>query len=322
MSRTVSATTQPFPEWSFVLSFFKSLNLDHLERCLYSLSRQTIACPPKEFILFDNNSGFTPEEIISVLQKHFKVEEWVVYFARHNGGRTLSWSNNSAIRLARCETFMLVRADFIYDFRFFEKMLLAYNNEPMSYVTSWMYGLPENDYEQFAWRLNPQNLLANSGFRPERVSQIDGPTFCTSKKAMDAAGWYDEALVGWGFDQQDLQQHMIRNGVQMKVYEEYLYFHQGHEVEPGQRDIERAREVWKKSPRRRPEILAEEARIKAEAVESAKRLKEQLSAQVDIVANEMLQRKWYRRYWRWLRNWARPLVIRERARKNPSDDRT
>lgn len=319
---TVSHTPQPFPEWSLVLSFFKSLNLDHLERCLYSLSRQTVACPPKEFILFDNASGFTQEEIISVIRKQFKVDDWVIYFVRHSGGRTLSWANNSAIRLARCETFMLLRADFIYDYRFCEKMLLAYNNEPMSYVTSWMYGMPENDYEQFGWRNNPQNLLANSGFRPERVSQIDGPTFCASKKAMDAAGWYDEFLVGWGFDQQDLQQQMIRNGVQMKIYEEYLYFHQGHEVDPGQRDIERAKAEWAKSPRRRPEILAEEARIKAEAVESAKRVREQVVANIDIVAGEMLARKWYRRYWRWLKNWARPFVMRERAREKPEGGRT
>lgn len=304
----VSSTPQPFPEWSLVFSFFRTLSLVHLERSLYSLSKQIVACPPKDFVFFDNQSNFNPDEIMAVVAKHFDVNQWVFYFCRHDGsGRTLSWANNSAIRLARCETFIFCRADFIYDFRFLEKMLLAYKNEPMSYVTSWMYGMPDKGLEQFGWRNNPQNLLANSGFRPERVSQIDGPTFCTSKIAMNAADWYDETLIGWGLDQQDLQQQMIRKGVQFKVYEEYLYFHQGHEVDAGQRDLVRAQEVWKKSPRRIPEILAEEARIKAEAVESATKLKEQLAAQIDVVANEMLQRKWYRRYWRWFCNWANPL---------------
>lgn len=75
-----------------------------------------------------------------------------------------------------------------------------------------------------------------------------------------------------------------------------------------------------KSPRGKPEMLTEE--VRSEAVESAKRLKAQVVANIDIVANEMLARKWYRRYWRWLKNWARPFVMRERVREKPEGERT
>lgn len=258
MNNTV---TEPWPPFTLVFSMFRTLSLVHLERSLYSLSKQAVK--PAEMILFDNQSGFTQGQILVEVGKHFDAKDWVIYTARHDGkDKTLSWANNRAIRLATHDTFIFTRADFIYDFRFCERVLLTYANEPMSYATSWMYGMPDKDLEQFQWRNNPQNLLANSGFRPERASHIDGPTFCTSKQAMNAAGWYDETLVGWGLDQQDLQQHMMRNGVEMKVIQEYLYFHQGHEVDAGQRDLERAKQVWLKSPRRIPEIIAEEKRLK------------------------------------------------------------
>lgn len=258
-----NTATQPWPKFTLVFSMFRTLSLVHLERSLYSLSKQAVK--PAEMILFDNNSGFAEAQILGTLQRHFKVEDWTCYFVRHDGkGKTLSWANNRAIRLATYDTFIFVRADFIYDFRFCERMLLAYANTPMNYATSWMYRMPDIDLEQFQWRNNPQNLLANSRIPPEWASHIDGPTFCTSKQAMDAAGWHDEALIGWGFDQQDLQTQMVRRGVNMKVIQEYLYFHQHHEVGPEDRNLERATADWAKSPRRIPEILEAERKIRLE----------------------------------------------------------
>lgn len=245
--------------WTLILSFFKTLPLEHLERCLYSLSRQTVK--PSELLLFDNASGCSTWAIKAVLDKHFKAEQWVVYHARHNGGRTLSWANNSAIRLARNDTFVFTRADYIYDFHFCERMLREQVGNPMHYATAWMWGMSHADLEVFNWRQNPQVLLAHSqGARPERNSHLDGPTFCTTKQAMEAGRWYDEGLVGWGYDQQDLQKEMVRAGVIMKVIPEFLYFHMHHDIDDMQTD-DAARAGWLKSPRRQAEIRAEEARL-------------------------------------------------------------
>jgi hypothetical protein len=253
-------------KWTLIMSMFRPLTVEHLERSLYSLSRQTVK--PDEFLFFDNNSGHNAN-ILAEISKHFTASDWTTYFVKHgNQNRTLSWANNRAIQLSNTDTFVFARADFIYDFRFCERVLLEHTNDPMSYATSWMWGmnyLDPNppDLESFNWRENPQNLLKNDiGARPERASHQDGPTFCTSKKAMEAAGWYDETLVGWGFDQQDLQTQMMRNGVKMKVIPEFLYFHMDHPPGPEGRDPVKAKEIWLKSPRRLPEILAEEARLK------------------------------------------------------------
>lgn len=258
--------------WTLIFSFFRTLSLAHLERSLYSLSRQTVK--PPHLLFFDNNSPYTVAEIESVIAKYWTVDLWSRHYAKHgDGSKTLAWGNNQAIRLCDTEIFMFCRADYIYDFRFFERMLWEYADNPMHYATAWMWGMQylsgathetvdhAADLEPLNWRDNPQNLLAHSvGARPEQASHVDGPTFCTSKKAMAAGGWYDETLTGWGFDQQDLQSHMARNGVQMRVIPEFLYFHMEH---GGARDMVRAKQVWLRSPRRLPEILAEEARLKA-----------------------------------------------------------
>lgn len=258
--------------WTLIFSFFRTLDLDHLERSLYSLSKQTVQ--PRKLIFFDNNSPWRESDIRHIICQHYGRESWELYFAKHgNNNKTLSWANNQAIRLCETETFMFCRADFIYDFNFCERMLQAYNGNPMNYATSWMYQmnytLPDSDtvdLESFNWREDPKDLLANTrGSLEEKATHCDGPSFCTSKKAMEAGGWYDETLIGWGFDQQDLQRFMVRNGVQMVVIPEFLYFHMQHGVDAGQRDLDRAKEVWLKSPRRQIDIADDLKRIAAAA---------------------------------------------------------
>lgn len=249
---------------SLVFSIFKGLSLKHLEKSLYSLSRQTVKAD--DYILFDNNSGLDQVAIMQIVSRFFDAKDWTYYFAHHDGdGKTLSWANNRAIRLATHDTFVFTRGDYIYDFHFCERMIRLHAGNPMSYATAWMWGMAEADLEIFGWRENPQRLLAHSeGARPERNSHIDGPTFVTSKQAMDSAGWYDETLVGWGFDQQDLQTHMASSGVKMVVIEEFLYFHMDHPASVGERSLDAARAIWLKSPRRTPEILEAERKIRLE----------------------------------------------------------
>lgn len=248
-------------KWTIIMSMFRPLTMEYLERSLYSIARQTVM--PDEFILFDNNSAYSQNQIEKELWRHFYAPAWLVVSSKHDDPlKTLSWANNAAIRLSTTDTFVFCRADFIYDYTFCERVLAEYSGDPMSYATCWMWGmnyLDPNppDLESFNWRENPQNLLKNDvGARPEKAAHLDGPTFCTSKNAMEAAGWYDESLHRWGLQQQDIQIQMARRGVKMKVIPEFLYFHMDHPATFGgvdDRNTERAFAEWKASPRRCPE---------------------------------------------------------------------
>jgi len=251
-------------KWSLVFTFFRSLNLEHLERSLYSLSKQT--AKPDEYIFFDNCNGvYSEEEICSVIERRFDLRKWRLFFDKRGGNcRTLSWGNNHAIRLANHNHFLLTRADIIYDYTFCRQMLIRYDNNPNRFVTSWVLYVGNEDetvdYEKANWRTCPENLIAAGKTSVIlKASHQDTASFITSQTAMDKAGWYDETLVGWGFDQQDLQTQLKRAGVEMLHAPWVMQYHQFHSLVDGDaRDLKKAMEIWKRSPRRVPEILEAE----------------------------------------------------------------
>ncbi len=223
--------------WTLVISFFRYLPMAHLHRCLKSLAAQTVK--PDHIVFFDNNSSFSPASLIREVKESDEADSGVeFYFCKHGrNDRTLSWANNAAIRMVSTEHFIFTRCDFEYAPTFCEEMLLAHQWQALSYATSWM----------------------KYGEREEKAGWQDGPSFCTSKTAMELAGWYDETLTGWGFDQQDLQTQMMRRGVKMKVVDKFLAIHMDHPHDG--RNVERAKEIWAKSPRRVKDILDEEKRL-------------------------------------------------------------
>ncbi len=249
-------------KWTLLFKFFRSLPLEHLERSLYSLSRQTVK--PDEMIFFDNNNGrYTEEQITNVIAEHFDLGDWTLYFVRHKDKKkTLSWSGNRVISLSSNDTFVMARADMIQDFTFCEKVLAAYDPAKLMFVAPWIHWMEcfsvekncdagAEDLEPLRWRENAQNLLQNTRNAVQtKFSDHDAGGYCTSKRAMDRCGWYDEDLYGWGFDQQDMQQRMIDSQVEMVVVPEFLLFHMFHELVDDVRDLDRAMEVWKHSRRR------------------------------------------------------------------------
>jgi len=67
--------------WSLVYTFFRTLSLAHLERSIYSLSRQTVL--PEDMIFFENNTDFSEDVIKLVVAKHFDLGRWRFYFNKH-----------------------------------------------------------------------------------------------------------------------------------------------------------------------------------------------------------------------------------------------
>lgn len=260
-------------KWSLVYTFFRTLSLSHLERSLYSISRQTVQ--PDELIFFENNTDFSEEEILSVLDKHFDRHRWRICFNKHRDPKktSASWCQNHAIKMATHEVFVLGKADLVYDFKFCKEVVDTfayhshYGNSPLHFTTShlmqmaYLSGAPHDtvdhaaDLEPLNWREDVQRLHANrgghyGGSQYHTQTHIDAPSFCTTKTAMAAVDWYDEDLVGWGYWQQSLQSDMRDKGIQFHVIPECLCFHMLHAIEGPERSQELGMQEFNRSRRR------------------------------------------------------------------------
>lgn len=257
--------------WSLAYTFFRSLSLAHLERSIFSLSKQTLQ--PDELIFFENNTEYSEETIKDIVAQHFDLARWKFSFNKHGDPKktTASWCQNRAIELASNEVFILGKADLIYSFDCNERLVETfkyhshYGNDPMHFTTShlmqmgYLSAAPHEtvdhaaDLEPLNWREDPKRLHANSKHSQYHTqTQGDAAHFCTTKTAMNAAGWYDENLLGWSLWQPDLQSQMQKRGVSFHVIPECLAFHMLHKipVEDGERDLGRAHQIYNASPRR------------------------------------------------------------------------
>ncbi len=260
-------------KYSLVFTFFRTLSIAHLERSLYSLSRQTDL--PDDMVFFENNTDFSEDVIKLTVAKHFPLSRWRFYFNKHGDPRktSASWCQNHAIKLAENDVFILAKADLIYDFNFCKRVVDVYKEHAVQdgmhlstcHLLQMAYhsecGKPHEqvdhakDLESLNWREDPQRLHQNvggdyGGSQYHTQTQGDAPSFCTSKQAMAAADWYDEDLVGWGYWQVSLQSDMAAKGVQMHVIPETLMFHMLHKIEGPERSQERGMQEFNQSRRR------------------------------------------------------------------------
>ena len=132
-------------KWSLVYTFFRSLSLAHLERSLYSVSRQTEL--PEDMVFFENNTDFSEGDIRDVVSRHFNPTRWRYYFNKHGDPRktSASWCQNNAIKLAQEDVFVLGKADLIYDFNFCHRVVetfmyhSSYGQNPLHFTTSHLF---------------------------------------------------------------------------------------------------------------------------------------------------------------------------------------
>lgn len=252
-------------KWTLIYTFFRSLSLAHLERSLFSVSRQTIK--PTEFLFFDNNTDFAQSEILPAVTKHIELlnfDELQIVFAKHKDASrsTASWAHNQAIRSALNDVFILMRADCIYDFTFCERLLAVHRGMPRTFAAAWMLqmaylneaGKPHEqvnhaiDLETLNWREDPRRLNQHTvNSQLHNVPHLDGASFCTTKSAVARAGWYNENLRGWGYWQMELQERMRNLGMVFNIIPEVLSWHMLHAIEGGERDLNRAQAELAKS---------------------------------------------------------------------------
>jgi len=258
-------------KWSLVYTFFRTLSLAHLERSLYSMSKQTVQ--PDELIFFENNTDFSEEQIKAEVAKYYDLARWKFHFNKHKDPRktSASWCQNHAIKLASHEVFILGKADLIYDPTCCEKLVSTfayhshYGNQPLNFSCCYIMQMAYHsqaghevvdhaaDLEPLNWREDVQRLHQNTGIgcQYQKNPQGDAPSFCTTKTAMAAVDWYDEDLIGWGYWQMSLQWDMQTRGIQFHVIPECLMFHMLHSIEGPERSQERGMVEFNSSARRR-----------------------------------------------------------------------
>jgi hypothetical protein len=257
-------------KFSLVYTFFRTLSLAHLERSLYSLSRQTIK--PDEFIFFENNTDFSEDQIMGEVCKYFDPDTIRFSFNKHGDPRktSASWCQNRAIQMATNDVFILAKADLIYDFDFCRRILdrfievSHYGTSPLHFTSCYMMqmayysqtGKPHEqvdhaaDLEPLEWREDVQRLNLNqTNCQYHTHTASDAPSFCTTQTAMRMVDWYDEDLIGWGFWQLSLQSDMKPMGIQFHIIPETLMFHMLHSIEGPDRCLQRAQAEFNQSRR-------------------------------------------------------------------------
>ena len=241
---------------SIVFTFYRTLDLKHLERALCSLSMQTALDQATELVFVDNNTNYAPVEIENVVREYEELLPEVKYhFMKHGqSDRCHSWSANYGIRAAENDLVFFTRADYILMEDCLERMLAGMRDEQMAFMSGWCYqmacqrgGEPyemEPPYEAFGWRDNVRNLLLWPHAHLFHETDKDAGTYLTTRTAVAAGGWYDELMVSFGYQQSTLQRQMSNAGVRMEAIQEFLFCHQHHEAD---RDFARARHEYMRS---------------------------------------------------------------------------
>lgn len=224
---------------SIVFVNFQTLTPEHMERALFSLTRQTRLDLADELVFVDNNTWYD----VSILKPIVDAFDWPFpvhyHWCKHGKpNRRHSWSANYGIRAAQNEFVFFTRADFILAEDAMEQMTAANGGDELIFVSGWScrVGVGRESeiisadpvYEAYAWRTNVRWLLQAPDAHDFFAADLDAGVFLTSKAAMDLGGWYDEAMVGFGFQQSTLQRHMRNAGVKMVCIQDYLFFHQNH----------------------------------------------------------------------------------------------
>ena len=244
--RIIIDTREPRPMLSIAFTFYPTLDLEHLERSIYSLSRQTALDRVGELVFVDNNTDFTEDQIRDVVEPYFQ-EPFVDYhFLKHGDStRQECWSANYAIEHCENERYVYTHGDLILTEDAIEKMDDACVGNAL--VTGWIYLLNHPmaeqtmddppSYDDFDWRENTRNLLAYPVSKEFKDAVLAPTLYICTRSAWDAAGRYDEAMVHWGVQQSVFLRHLQRQGTRIVEIPESLCFHMEH---PADRDAKRA----------------------------------------------------------------------------------
>jgi hypothetical protein len=227
------------PDTSVAFVFFRSTDLSHLERAWYSLSQQDFT-GVGEVIFYDNNTEFTEEEMVPVLMRHSMPVGVHLRADKHGDPtRTHSWSVNRSCQLATHPLVLFMRSDYLLTRDCLQSLRGEYlRSERPVFVSGHCYQtaydreaqpLPPVDLDAYPWRTEGAEILPGyvPGFCFHETDQ-DAGVWLAAKASMEAAGWMNEKLTAWGYQQSTFQRALRRTGTECVTIPRYLFVHQQH----------------------------------------------------------------------------------------------
>jgi hypothetical protein len=228
--------------------YFRTLTLDHLDAAWFTLAKQDFA-GVQSVIFLDNNTDDDPEAIQAVLDRYPLPVPRILCFEKHGDSRrTQSWSvNRVTMGLARGPLVFLTRADFLLNYDCLAKMRAEYLSRDEArrnvFITSHCHQmgcdaalsnldvLAGHSARDAAWRSDPQgpaSLLGVEHANLFQMTHVDAGVWLTPRAPILAAAGLNEKMVAWGYQQQEFQRRLARQGTEMCALPEFLFHHQHH----------------------------------------------------------------------------------------------
>jgi hypothetical protein len=222
---------------------FRSLNLVHLDAAWYSLSRQGFE-GVRSIQFLDNNTPESEEEIREVLSRYEMPVPITMEFAKHgDSSRTQSWSVNHVCRdMARGPDIFFTRSDYILAFDCIQRFRHHIADQPplqKTFCSGWCWQMAYDrdaqnidanvDIEQYDWRTHGMEALLKHPYAFRfHETDLDAGVWMTRKSFLEEAGWMNENLVSWGYQQSTFQRFLGRNNVHCIAIQDYMFAHQHH----------------------------------------------------------------------------------------------
>lgn len=233
-------------------NFFGSTTLRHLDAAWYSLTQQDFTGVRGVHVL-DNNTKYPEAAIRAVLDRYPLPVPVALYSVKHQDPtRAHSWSVNTLCRdLMPPDTDWIfwTRSDYLLEFACLsqwrqgaEEHLAAHPQDKL-FVSSYCHLIAYNfaeqvgrqqkvDIEKYPWRRKgPYILIGRVPGHPHQNTASDAGVWLTRRAYLAAAGWMDETMSSWGFQQSVFQLKLHHEqGVHMLIAGEYFFHHMEHPV--------------------------------------------------------------------------------------------
>ena len=240
---------------------FRGLSLLHLDASLFSLSKAIERHPVRTVHVLDNASGHWPMDVEAQVRTNLRTvpvsfQSWQQPDVR----RTHSWTVNHLCRdrAHDADWIFFLRSDYIVAFDVLEQLaslalaVRVTGRKPFVSGWCWQMGIDEAlsnidahvDIERYGWRTSTRGLDAlqqHPYAHRFHQTQHDAGVWLTRREYLAAAGWMNEAMTAWGYQQSTFQRALGRVGVSCDVVPDYLFAHQHHYAE---RDFVRAQREY------------------------------------------------------------------------------
>lgn len=221
---------------------FRSLNLTHLDAAWYSLSRQGFD-GVRSVQFLDNNTDDSEEDIREILSCYPIPVPVTMEFAKHGDTtRTQSWSVNHVCRdMAIGPSIFFTRSDYILAFDCLQRFRAYIGSCPgqQVFVSGWCWQMAYDrdaqnidaniDIEKYNWRHHGMSALLEHPYAFRfHETHLDAGVWMTKREYLETAGWMNEKLISWGYQQSTFQRALDRCNVRCVALQDYLFAHQHH----------------------------------------------------------------------------------------------